>query len=123
MGLDTLRALHATLLPHRRPQVNMTSLIVVEAVILLLALLYKRIIEPAFISPLSKIPNAHFTSPILPTWMWWRRRAGTETRTIFSLHQRLGPVVRLGPNEISVNSASGLRTIYLGGFEKHEWYV
>ena len=45
-----------------------------------------------------------------------------ETRTIFSLHQKLGRIVRLGPNEISVNSATGLRTIYTGGFEKHEWY-
>lgn len=92
-----------------------------------LPLLYKYLIAPAWISPLSKIPNAHFTVPIVPTWIWWKRRAGSATRTIFSLHQRLGPVVRLGPNEISVNSSSGLRTIYAGGFEKHrsyfDWFV
>lgn len=88
-----------------------------------LSLIYKYVVVPAWISPLSRIPNAHFTVPIVPTWMWWKRRAGSATRTIFSLHQRLGPVVRLGPNEISVNSASGLRTIYGGGFEKHRSYL
>lgn len=87
-----------------------------------LSLLYKYFITPAWRSPLSKIPNAHFTVPIVPIWIWWKRRAGSATRTIFSLHQRLGPVVRLGPNEISVNSSSGLRTIYGGGFEKHRSY-
>ncbi|KAL9120574.1 MAG: hypothetical protein Q9187_002869 [Circinaria calcarea] len=54
--------------------------------------------------------------------MWWKRRAGIQFRTISSVHQKHGPVVRLGPNEISVNSPAGLRTIYLGGFQKDEWY-
>ena len=100
----------------------MNPLINIGVCVLLLVLFYKYIITPIVVSPLSKIPNAHFTSPILPLWMSWKRRAGTENRTIFSLHQRLGPVVRLGPDEISVNSPGGLRTIYLGGFEKDKWY-
>lgn len=100
----------------------MTLLVSITACALLFLLFYRYIIAPAFVSPLSKIPNAHFTAPILPVWMWWKRRAGTQSRTIFSAHEKLGPVVRLGPNEISVNSPAGLRTIYLGGFEKHEWY-
>lgn len=100
----------------------MTPLVSMGVWALLLLLFYKYIIAPVFVSPLSKIPNARFTAPILPIWMWLKRRAGTESRTIFSLHQRLGSVVRLGPNEISVNSADGLRTIYIGGFEKDNWY-
>ena len=31
-------------------------------------------------------------------------------------------MVRLGPIEISVNSADALRTVYVGGFEKYKWY-
>ena len=92
------------------------------AIILLTFLLYRYVIHPAFVSPLSKIPNAHFTVPFLPLWMWWKRRKGTENHTIYSLHQRHGPVVRVGPNELSVNSIDGLRTIYIGGFEKTDWY-
>ncbi|KAK2784537.1 hypothetical protein FQN52_008958 [Onygenales sp. PD_12] len=87
-----------------------------------LTLVYKYIIVPAFLSPLSKVPNAHFTSPVLPTWIWWKRRNSTAKDILYSLHSKYGPVVRLGPNELSVNSASGLRTIYVGGFEKDDWY-
>lgn len=101
---------------------TMVSVTVIAAILLFITLFYKFVIFPSFVSPLSKIPNAHFTSPILPIWIWWKRRAGTEIRTIYSLHQKHGPIVRLGPNELSVNSAGGLRTIYTGGFEKHKWY-
>lgn len=100
----------------------MTSLSGIVIVLPLIFILYKYVVHPAFVSPLSKIPNAHFTVPILPLWMWWKRWKGTENRTIHSLHQRHGPVVRVGPNELSVNSIDGLRTIYIGGFEKTDWY-
>ncbi|KAF5014341.1 hypothetical protein F66182_14706, partial [Fusarium sp. NRRL 66182] len=39
-----------------------------------------------------------------------------------AMHKKYGPVVRLGPHELSVNSIDGLRTIYTGGFEKTSWY-
>ena len=40
-----------------------------------------------------------------------------------SAHERLGPIVRIAPSEISVNSVeNGIRTIYSGGFEKGDWY-
>ncbi|KAL9010129.1 MAG: hypothetical protein Q9173_004907 [Seirophora scorigena] len=85
--------------------------------------LASHIIEPAFISPLSKVPSANFLSSISPVWINWIRRVNKETRTIYTLHQKHGPVVRLGPNEISVNAESGLKTVYYGGFEKHRWYA
>ncbi|KAL8938979.1 MAG: hypothetical protein Q9216_003605 [Gyalolechia sp. 2 TL-2023] len=87
-----------------------------------LAVIYKYIIEPAFISPLAKIPSASLWSSISSQWVTRKRQAKQETRTIYALHQKHGSVVRLGPNEISVNSLEGLRTIYYGGFEKHHWY-
>ncbi|KLJ13509.1 unspecific monooxygenase [Blastomyces silverae] len=44
-------------------------------------------------------------------------------RTIHKAHQKYGPIVRLGPSEISVNCVDGgIRTVYAGGFEKHDWY-
>src|SRR4051794_26779712 len=88
----------------------------------LLWLIYYYVIFPIFFCPLSKIPNAHFTSPSVPTWIWWKRRTGFETRSIFAAHQNHGPIVRLGPNEVSVASLDGLRQIYLGGFERDPWY-
>lgn len=102
----------------------MASLTVLGISLLLLLLLYRYIIYPAFLSPLSKIPNAHFTAPVLPLWIRFiKRRNRTGVRTLLALHEKHGPVVRLAPNEISVNSADALRTVYIGGFEKHTFYL
>lgn len=89
---------------------------------LLLFLFYKYIIKPTCISSLSQIPNAHFTSPITPVWIWWKRRIGFECRSIFAAHQKHGSIVRLGPKELSVTSLDGVRQIYTAGFEKDPWY-
>ncbi|KAL8891564.1 MAG: hypothetical protein Q9215_001428 [Flavoplaca cf. flavocitrina] len=100
------------------------TVIVVGVSFLLLSLLYKFIIQRAYLSPLSAIPNAHFSAPFSPFWLQWKRRSGnTGTHAIFAAHNRLGPVIRLAPNELSVNSLDGLRTIYQGGFERDEWYL
>lgn len=81
------------------------------------------LVYPAFLSPLSKIPNAHFTSSFSPFWMLWKRYKAAEVRTIHEAHLKHGPIVRLGSNEISVNCVDdGIKTIYSGGFEKWHWY-
>ena len=100
-----------------------SSLVAVGICFLALFGIYKYIITPCVLSPLSKIPNAHFTAPILPTWRWWTLRQNRLSRTIHGLHRKHGPIVRLGPNEVSVNSIQGLKTIYIGGFEKTDWYA
>lgn len=44
--------------------------------------------------------------------------------SIFAAHQKYGSIVRLGPNELSVNCVdNGIKTIYGGGFEKSHWYT
>jgi hypothetical protein len=49
---------------------------------------------------------------------------GIRTKTIHQLHQMYGPVVRIGPNELSFNSLSALKTIYGAGsgFERTSFY-
>ncbi|KAL8869449.1 MAG: hypothetical protein Q9174_004263 [Haloplaca sp. 1 TL-2023] len=94
------------------------SLLVASALIL-----YRYVIYPSFSSPLSKIPSAHFTASWSPLWILWIRYSLKEVQTIHQAHVRYGPIVRLGPNEISVNCVEGgLRTIYGGGFEKSDFY-
>lgn len=91
---------------------------------LLVALgVYRFIVYPAFLSPLSKIPNAHWSAPFSPLWIHNGRRLEKETFVTHEAHQRLGPVVRLAPDVISVNNVDGgIRTIYAGGYEKGDWY-
>ncbi|KAI9678808.1 MAG: hypothetical protein M1817_005867 [Caeruleum heppii] len=91
--------------------------------LLLLLLAYRYIIQPCFISPLSKIPNAHPTSAISSLWITWVRYRHRQNRAVHAAHEAHGPVVRLGPNEVSINCVDrGLRTVYTGGFEKPDWY-
>lgn len=41
--------------------------------------------------------------------------SGGRATTINKLHERYGPVVKLGPNEVSFNDASCVKTIYGAG--------
>ena len=101
----------------------MASLTFIAVALLLLLVLYRYILFPLFFSPLSKIPNAHFSAPILPLWIRAQRKTGTAVITLLALHEKHGSVVRLAPNEISINSADALRTVYVGGFNKHRFYM
>lgn len=103
----------------------MASPIFVVAVFLLsLLAAYRYLVHPIFISPLHKIPPAHWSAPISRFWILYTRRRRNENATIYALHQRLGPLVRLGPSEISVNCVDGgIRTVYGGSYEKGDWYA
>lgn len=96
---------------------------VLAAVAVVLLLVYRGVIIPVFLSPLSRIPNAHWSAPVSPVWILWKRYKGLNNRTIHEAHERLGPVVRLAPSEVSINCVEGgIKSVYTGGFEKHEWY-
>jgi hypothetical protein len=98
------------------------SIPILSASALLLLSIYKFIINPTFLSPLSKIPNAHWSAPISDLWILWIRYRVRENRVVHAAHLKHGSVIRLGPNELSINDIGGLRTVYAGGFEKGDWY-
>ncbi|KAI1343075.1 cytochrome P450 [Xylariaceae sp. FL0016] len=104
----------------------MTSLIseiyLPGGLLLLSVLLYQYVIFPAVISPLSRVPQAHWSCSISPLWILWARFKSRENRTLYTAHDRCGPIVRVAPNELSVNSIDAVKAIYQGGFDKHQWY-
>jgi cytochrome P450 len=101
----------------------MLPLLPVSAIALLLVLVYRYILYPGFISPLSKVPRAHFSVPFTSIWIRWKRPEGTNAiQTLLAAHRKLGPIVQLSPHELSVASLDGLRQIYTGGFEKEQAY-
>lgn len=80
-------------------------------------------------NPVRKIPAAHRFAPFTSLWMASVRWRKIENATLKDAHDRLGPVVCLGPGEISVNCVQGgIRDVYAGGFEKkdaksgYNWY-
>lgn len=89
---------------------------------LALFLIYNYIVLPAIISPLSKVPAAHWTCHFSPLWILITRQRRRENKTLYEAHRRHGPVVRIGPRDVSVDGVEGLRVVYQGGFEKHSWY-
>jgi len=102
---------------------NVFNIPAIAGISLSLLAIYRYVIYPAFFSPLSKIPNAHPTSAISPAWILWTRLKSRENRAVHAAHEKHGSIVRLAPNEISVNCVNGgLRTVYGGGFDKPDWY-
>lgn len=55
--------------------------------------------------------------------MLWIRFRNVENDIVFQAHKKHGPVVRLGPNEVSINCVDdGIKTVYGKGFEKTPYY-
>ena len=102
----------------------MHTILVIAFSLCLVYFCWTCVVYPAFISPLAKIPSAHISCPYSPLWILWKRHSLQETKALHKAHQELGPIIRLGPNEVSVNCVNdGIRTIYAGGFEKWPYYA
>lgn len=96
---------------------------IVSVVLAILFLWVSSKIVPVISSPLNTIPNAHFSTPFSRLWLLWIRAAGKEFSTCLAAHRRLGPVIRTGPNEISIDCIEdGVRTVYGGNWDKSNMY-
>lgn len=99
---------------------------ILYALLPLTLFLYTYIVEPLFLSPLRQIPTAHFTSPFTSAWISYYRRGGSQALPAITVaHARKGPIIRLGPNEISVADFEGAKKVYIerGGFAKPKWWA
>ncbi|KAI4142956.1 MAG: hypothetical protein LQ340_007149 [Diploschistes diacapsis] len=89
--------------------------------------LYHVLLYPLLLSPLRHVPAAHPLARHTRLWMLRARYLERDNRTTHAAHVRHGPVVLLGPREISVNcvdgAAGGIRSVYAGNFDKDEWYA
>ncbi|KAK5719383.1 hypothetical protein LTR15_007906 [Elasticomyces elasticus] len=94
------------------------------AIALLFSLAFWRwVVQPAFFSPLAKLPSAHWSAAFSSLWIFYKRFLQKDTFAVHHAHVRLGPILRLAPNEVSVNSLEGVQTIYGRSFEKNDWYA
>ncbi|KXJ89800.1 cytochrome P450 [Microdochium bolleyi] len=112
----------AVLSPSSRLLLAFVELYTTIACILVVALFYQLVLYPAYLSPLSRLPQPHWSCSVSSAWILWVRFSGRENRTLHALHCKYGPVVRIGPAEVSVNSLEAVKTVYQGGFDKHAWY-
>ncbi|KAI0096359.1 cytochrome P450 [Nemania sp. FL0031] len=102
--------------------VSVTALYSATAVLAVLWSLYHFVLYPAVVSPLAQLPTPHWSCSISDAWISIARFRSRENRTLLAAHRRCGQIVRVGPCEVSVNSMDAVKTIYMGGFDKHSWY-
>ncbi|PYI12985.1 benzoate 4-monooxygenase cytochrome p450 [Aspergillus violaceofuscus CBS 115571] len=66
-----------------------------------------------FLSPLASIPNAGILAPVSRLlWEFPTEYQGKITLELPKLHQKLGPLVRIGPNQISFYSLDIYKTVH-----------
>ncbi|KAK3625225.1 hypothetical protein LTR56_012019 [Elasticomyces elasticus] len=71
----------------------------------------EKILRCRFITPLRNFPGP-FLASITDKWLLYYDLAGLRTLKIHELHRRYGPVVRIGPNELSFSDVSVVNQIY-----------
>jgi len=80
------------------------------------------------VHPLSRIPSIHWSAPLFSWYTLYLLYSGTRRVVLYDAHtgrQGMGqslPVLRVGPNEVSIMSSEGIRLVYGGGFERSSWY-
>jgi hypothetical protein len=65
--------------------------------------------------PLAKYPAPNFfvTLPYIgETWFAWLTLKGNPDETLRGLHAKLGKVVRIGPNEVSIDDSDAVKDLY-----------
>ncbi|KHN97451.1 Cytochrome P450 [Metarhizium album ARSEF 1941] len=83
---------------------------------------YSYILLPAFFSPLASIPTAHWSCSVSGIWILLAKWNGVEEDTLLQAHSRLGDVVRVAPNTVSIAGLDAIRAVYQGTFVKPSLY-
>lgn len=81
-----------------------------------------------FITRIVRDPLRHVPGPFIcrftSLWLHYHAWAGTQCSAIQKLHEELGPIVRIGPNDVHISDGEALWPIYMekGGFIKSDYY-
>ncbi|GAB0139987.1 hypothetical protein EsHS_00000625 [Epichloe bromicola] len=75
-------------------------------------LVWKLLLHPVFLSPLSRVPAAHPLASFSTIWIQWHRWRGSDFDAVAAAFDRKGPYVRIGPGEIATNSKDGFECVY-----------
>ncbi|KAJ6129907.1 hypothetical protein N7512_002687 [Penicillium capsulatum] len=76
-------------------------------------------------SPISKVPGPWYTR-FTSLWIKYQEFTANRRVSIHRLHEKYGPVVRIGPNEVSFTSLDAIKEIYSSGgsgYDKTEFYT
>lgn len=90
---------------------------------LVAAIFLAQCLHRQFLHPLSRIPGPRLAA-CSSLWLAWHTFVGDECTAVFKLHERYGPVLRVGPNDVDIADGDAVDPIYLdrGGFQKTSAY-
>lgn len=80
-----------------------------EALLWLALLVITRYLYRLFLHPLARVPGPKLAAL---TRRWQLSKISSHKQFLQELHDRYGPVVRIGPNQVSVNSEQAFQAIY-----------
>ena len=100
-----------------------TTRAVLAVLLLLVTYIFLSCVYNALLHPLARVPGP-WAESVSNFWLAWHTKNGRVAELGKTLHERYGPAVRVGPNEIWFNSKEAFRTIYSSGsgFDKSEFY-
>ncbi len=78
--------------------------------------------------PLSKVPAIHWSAPFSSTHILFTKFFPGVRYTHYNAHVNkdgddgFRPVLRVGPNEVSIMTTQGAEVVFTGGFDRAPWY-
>ena len=77
--------------------------------------------------PLAPIPTIHWSAPFSRSYVIWQAYQNRRRYAHYDAHMKhdgeILPVIRVAPNEISIMTIQGIRTVYDGGYDRTSHYT
>jgi cytochrome P450 family 628 len=107
------------------PQASYVSTVVNQAFLPNLIFLFTAwsltAIRRLYFSPISKLPGPKFAA-LSKLWEANEFRLGRASETHKKLHAQYGDIIRIGPNEVSINNVDAVAKIYKGKYTRGTFY-
>ena len=100
---------------------NQSAVLIIAAIVAIASLVYYTILLPLYFSPLAAIPGPKLAA-ITKYYILYKTWSEQRNRLVHDLHAKYGPIVRLGPEEISISDPAYIKEIYSANFDKSSFY-
>ncbi|MCJ1301335.1 hypothetical protein MMC08_004134 [Hypocenomyce scalaris] len=81
----------------------LSSVVLLTTAIPLAVFCLTKVIWRLFLTPLKTIPSSNKWAELSGIWLWYHDLKGSAPNVIKETHDKHGPIVRVGPNEVSIN--------------------
>lgn len=83
---------------------------------------YYFLLYPLILHPLARVPGPK-SAALTQYWILYISWAEKRNATVHRLHEKYGPIVRIGPNEVDISDPSYIKDVYVDNFDKSSFYA